>query len=235
MRLSTTVVLMACLLTGCGDAPVEWRTIDEPGEAMLGHMNTHATALAWIVRHYGWDHEDWSDRRLVAAMHLYSVEDCDGCPIPSIWHLDQGLRDYLDANEVEGVEIEERARLPADRRDAVQFGDYAAEIDAGRPVIVTLCYEAQAAESAEYARQRALHATSMVGVGYAGIGGRDYLICHDGFEEAPERRKVIGDWRAGQGAGVNASGPWQQAGTSLYPWDGEHVNLVTVFVRPLAE
>ncbi|MBD3292833.1 MAG: hypothetical protein GF393_07890 [Armatimonadia bacterium] len=235
MRLSVATLLALCFVAGCGQPPVKWRAIEDPGEAMLGHMNTHATALAWVVRHYGWDDEEWPDKRLVAAMNLYAVEDCDGCPVPSIWHLDQGLRDYLEANQVEGVEVEEGVRLPTDRPDAVSFADYAAEIDAGRPVIVTLCYDPATADSPDYATQRALHATSMVGIGYAEVRGEGYLICHDGFEEAPGRRKVIDDWRGGQEAGADSSGPWRQEGTSLYPWDGEHANVVMVFVRPATE
>lgn len=236
--IAAAVVLPAlCLLfltQGCSRETNQWRAIEDCGKPLLGHMNSHATAAAWMVRHYGWGEEDWTDKRLVAAMNVYSVVDCGDCPVPSIWHLDDGLRKYLQANGIGGFEITEWVVNTNDRREAVDFADYAGEIDAGRPVLVTLCYDPQTADKPSYARQRALHATSMVGIGYAELEGRRYMICHDGFEEPPTRRKVIGDWEAGQAAAPDTPGPWRQTGTSLYPWDGEHVNVLMVFVRPSA-
>jgi hypothetical protein len=232
------LAVLGALLAGCSEEPAESTLVDDPGEPIVGHADTHSVAAAWIARHYGWADAEWSDRRLVAAMQLYVAEKCDGCPVPSMWHIADGLRDFLAAQEVEGVQITEVARNVTEEDHRVEqagFAEYAAEIEAGRPVIVTLSYDSMAADSGDYARLRELHATSFVGIGYLERGGRTYLIGHDGFEEPPSRRKVFGDWEDGRKVAEDMPGPWRETGTSLYPWDGEHVNTVMVFVRPPAE
>lgn len=230
---SVVTVALLCGAQGCRDVQPQWRVIDRPGKAIVGQRNTHATSGVWVARHYGWDDPELTDKRSVAAMNLYMVEDCGGCPVPSIWHIATGLQDYLQVERVEGVEITERVRYTKDPLERADFEDYKASIDDNRPVILTFCYDAGTREDPAYARQRAIRAFSAVGIGYIQRGGRRYVICHDGFDSPPVRHKAIEDQVAAEDLGLGRqSGPWQQTGTSIYRWDGKHENVVMVFVRP---
>ena len=83
-----------------------------------------------------------------------------------------------------GQTIRERCRVGGSASQRASWGDYKAAIDAGRPVLVTFCYDPSAAGGLASAKRRVSNCFSVLGVGYMKHGDQKLLICHDGITSA---------------------------------------------------
>jgi len=196
------------------------------------YRNSHATAVAWLLDHYGLRKQGEDPRILIAtAATFMEFCHCDLPGKPIAWRVREGLQELLMSHNRVAT-IVEKARysvLPADRADV---DEYVRSIRQNRPVIVTFCYDPDARESVIKAQRRVSDCSSMVGVGYLRQGGASYLVCHDGFasdqkEPAMEDRVKLDE------LGLAQHPLCSQPGTALYRWDGTYTNLVLTFVTKL--
>ncbi len=228
-------LLISGLLGGCG-GPARWQVVPNPGRAIMGMDNTHAAAAAWLVRYYDPQAAQRSEKQLVAGMRLHvGVPKCPSCPELASWDIERGLKSYFIAHGQPQVQTRELYRYPDRSVPPGAFADYVRSIDAGRPVVLTFCYDPAHRTDAGAARLRARRCFSVVGIGYVRYRGLDYFICHDGLTGHLEDGIDTIDRIQPVDAGLEGiAGPWQQAGTSLYRWDGQYANLIMVFFSPPA-
>ena len=226
--------LMLCALAGCSQRQLDtWKTVSSPGKAIMGMENTHAAAAARLMRYWGLDEPGRDDRKMTATMRLHlAVPECPTCPVFTLWDIEAGLKGYLQARDIEGPGVTEKFRYTQSEDQQGSFDDYAAAIDRGQPVIVTLCYGAEHRDPG-IARKREFDCFSVVGIGYVRGPKGEFMIVHDGLtaplDKDIDARDRVGPLMAGLG---NQNGPWQQEGTSIYRWDGQCTNLIMVFFDP---
>jgi len=228
-------------LVGCGEKePATWRVIARPGEAIISPEaatapeKTHSVAAAWVARYHGLDDPNRTDRQFIATMRLFvGVPECPSCPTLSSWDIERGLKNYFMAKDRPDAEASQRYKYAPDEGQRAVFEDYVAEIDAGRPVVLTLSYFSAARDEIDAARLRHRRCFSVVGIGYSRYRGRDYFICHDGLTDHLEDDIDAFDRVGPLTAGLDGvEGPWQQPGTSIYRWDGDYTNIIMVLFNP---
>ncbi len=235
MRIALALTLAAVIVGavgGCQKPETTWHTIDSPGEAMMGHPNTHAAAGAWTIKYLGLSDPDWDDEKLYTMMRLHMGKpECPTCPLIVFWDVLGGIWNYLQVNDHTDVQVSEFVRYSRHEDETADFEDYVAAIDNNQPVILSWCYDGRAADPAA-ATKRAADCFSTVGIGYVRQGDTGYVICHHGLD-APLDEDIDGKDRVAPfAAGLQGqAGPWDQPGTALYRWDGDYQNLVLVFVE----
>jgi len=149
-----------------------------------------------------------------------------------VWDTAAGLAKMFQAGGVTGRTIRERCRVDGSASERASWSDYMATINAGRPVLVTFCYDPAAASGLASAKRRVSNCFTAVGIGYMDYGDEHLLICHDGASSTSDLGPAAADRISPQALGINTSGkPWSQPGTSLYKWSGSHTNLAMVFVE----
>ena len=231
-QVAALITIATLALPGCQKPETTWHTIASPGEAMMGHPNTHAAAGAWTIRYLGLSDPDWNDEKLYTMMRLHMGKpECPTCPLIVFWDVLGGIWDYLQVNDHPEVKVTEFVAHSKHEDETVDFEDYVAAIDSDHPVILTWCYDKRAADPA-ISTKRAADCFSTVGIGYVRHGDERFVICHHGLT-APLDKDLDAKDRVGpHAAGLEGqSGPWDQPGTALYRWDGEYKNLVAVFVE----
>jgi len=222
-------------LLPCVPAPavsIAWDVVPNAAPAINLYRNSHCTATAWMARHHGLRNSDETDQRLVATVWVYAQFcECDAPGQPILWRISEGLAQMFEARSRSVPSIRERCRTSPNASERASFADYVAAIDAGRPVIVTFCYDASAANGLAAAKRRESNCFSAVGIGYMRYDDREYLICRHGAGSGSEMGQAANDCVSAQALGINTAGkPWGEAGTSLFKWNGTSTNLVLVFV-----
>lgn len=145
------VLAVAVVATAAPDA----RLLPSPTPALKLFRNSHATAAAWLVKHYGLGRSNESDKTLVATAWVYTRQ-CGDCSNPDsvTWPPAEGLAKMVKARGA-AISPTESCTRPADAKSPATFSQLTSAIDAGRPVLVTFCYDPRAAKSPEAARGRA--------------------------------------------------------------------------------
>ena len=231
-QVAALVTIVAPTLPGCQKAASTWHTIASPGQAMMGHPNTHAAAGAWTIKYLGLSDSDWDEEKLYTMMRLHMGRpECPSCPLIVFWDVLGGIWDYLQVNDHAEVEVTEVVTYSKHEDETADFEDYVAAIDRNQPVILSWCYDAPASDPA-MATKRAVKSFSTVGIGYVRRGDEQFVICHHGLEASLDQEIDAIDRVGPNVAGLQGqSGPWDQPGTALYRWNGEYGNLVMVFVE----
>lgn len=207
--------------------------LQSPSPAINLFRNSHATAAAWLVKHYGLSRPNESDKTLVATAWVY-LRHCGNCSDPDsvTWRVGEGLANMLKSRGA-GVSPVETCTLPASSPNRATFSQYSSAIRSGRPVLVTLCYDPRAARSAEIAKGRAKECLTVAGIGYVVSGGKHYIIARDGLASASDMAKA--DTVTPSQIGLARTGVWSQPGTRIYRWEGGYTNTVlTVVPKPSA-
>ncbi|MGC9320378.1 MAG: hypothetical protein ACP5KN_20260, partial [Armatimonadota bacterium] len=156
--------------------------------------------------------------------------ECDRPGQPIIWRVAEGLQKMFEARNRPLPTIRERCRTSSSASERASYADYVAAIEAGRPVIVTFCYDASAAGGVAAAKRREKNCFSAVGIGYMRYEDQQFLICRHGAT-ASEMGPAAQDRVDAAAMGINTGGkPWGEAGTSLFRWTGASKNVVVVFV-----
>ena len=232
------IALLAALgaksLPGFSAVSVSWQALSKPGQAIVLRRNSHATATAWLVRYYGLDKSNETDKKLVATCWVYTQRcECGHKDKPTLWEIGPGLKKLCQARHYPHTRIEERCRYAGKAQEQAGWDDYVAAIKDNRPVILTFCYAPEARQALAEAQRRVAQCFSAVGIGYLHYGDRKLLICHDGLTTPADSPASI-DRVSALELGINTkSKPWGQAGTGLYKWEGDYTNLVMVFMgRP---
>lgn len=238
-RAASAAVLAACMWAAslfwpapAAAVDISWKAISSPGSAISLLPNSHATAGAWVGRYHGLKKGNESDQILVATMRVYMEYcDCDKPGKPTQWLVAEGLRKIFAARGHGDTAIKERCRHSSNASEKASLSAYKAAIDNNRPVVLTFCYDAAAANNLATAKRRMSKCFSMVGIGYMKYGDKYFLICHDGCSSADSAGPAAADRVSPQALGINTEGkPWGQRGTALYKWNGAYKNLVMVFV-----
>ena len=213
---------------------ISWKVINDWGQAIALRRNSHSTAPAWLVRYYGLDKRNETEKKLVAICWVYTQRcECGNEDKPTLWEIAKGLKKLFTARHYPSTVIEERCRYSNKSSEKAGWNDYVAAIKSNRPVIVTFCYDPATRPGLAQAKRRVSKSFSAVGIGYMNYGDQKLLICHDGIT-AQQSYPASVDKVSASDLGINTQGkPWGQAGTSLYKWEGSYSNLVMVFVgRP---
>lgn len=237
LRLAARAVLTlaALALLSCRPASavsIAWDVVPNAAAAIDLYRNSHCTATAWMARHHGLRNSGETDQRLVATVWVYAQYcECDAPGEPILWRISEGLAQMFAARGRSAPTIRERCRTSPNATEWASFNDYVAAIDAGRPVIVTFCYDPSAASGLTAAKRREKSCFSAVGIGYMRYDDRQYLICRHGASSGSEMGPAANDCVSARALGINTAGrPWGEASTSLFKWSGTSTNLVTVFV-----
>lgn len=233
--LRSVFTLVVFLLVTCAPAPavsIAWNVVPDAGPAIDLYRNSHCTATAWIARHYGLKNPGETDQRLVATVWVYAQYcECNTPGRPILWRISEALTQMFAARSRSVPTIRERCRTSPNAAERASFNDYVSAIDAGRPVIVTFCYDPSADNGLTAAKRREKNCFSAVGIGYMRYDDRQYLICRHGASSGAQMGPAANDCVSAQALGINTAGkPWGEAGTSLFKWNGTSTNLVLVFV-----
>ncbi len=226
------LVLTAICVVESHAVNVSWKAVASYGTAISLLPNSHATAGAWVARYHGLKKPNETNQMLVATMRIYMEHcECDKPGKPTNWLVAEGLKKCFSARGHRSTSITERCRYSTNSSERAGLSEYKAAIDANRPVVLTFCYDAAAANNLATAKKRISNCFSVVGIGYMKYGDTYFLICHDGFSTPPSSGSASLDRVSPQSLGINTEGkPWGQRGTTLYKWDGAYKNLVMVFV-----
>jgi hypothetical protein len=216
------MALFCCALalaTTARSAPAV-KTLPSPAPALTLLRNSHATAAAWLVKHYGLSRPKESDKALVATAWVY-IRRCGDCSDPDsvTWPVAEGLANMLKARGATMSPTETCAK-PAKGQSPATFSQLTSAIQSGRPMLVTFCYDPRAAKSAETAKGRARDCLTVAAIGYAVSGANHYVIARDGQQSAGGIAQQ--DTVAPGSIGLSQAGVWSQPGTRIYKWEGAH-------------
>ena len=228
--------LLALMIANPTDAAVV-KCVADPEPAISLFRNSHATATAWLVKHYGLARAKETDKALVAAADLF-IYRCGGCGEEEgpdsrrAWDVAAGVVNMI---RLRGrlVTASEKCTAPPGAKRSADFADYQHAINAGRPVLVTFCYDVAAGRSTKVARERAKRALTVAGIGYFIKDSKQYIIARDGLKAPDALAKS--DTVAPARLGLSKKGVWHQAGTSIYRWQGSCANMVLTFVVNASE
>jgi len=225
------LVALAAMAAPALAAP-EVRAVARALPALAVFRNTHATSAAWLVKQIGLGRTGERDKTLIATAWVY-IRQCGDCSDPDsiTWPIGEGIA-AMARERGAPVSVREACTRPAKAEGAVQFSDVKAAIGAGRPVLVTFCYDPRAARSTSAAIKRNSNAVTVAVFGYVVSGGRKFIIARDGLakHEGAAAKNLAGP----EDAGLKGNGVWGEAGTKLYKWEGLQTNTVVTFVTRAA-
>jgi hypothetical protein len=145
-----------------------------------------------------------------------------------VWNITEGLQRLL-AERGRSEELVQRYRCGGQGPEAVSADVVAASLEAGHPVVATLCYERTAALPAVAAQRRAA-CFSVAVVGVVDDGRDEYLVARDGLGDL-DTCAAGADRLKPADIGLPAGrGPWSDPGTSVYRWAGANRNVVLTMV-----
>jgi hypothetical protein len=165
-------------------------------------ISTHPTCAAMVLDYYGVREQMKAHPAVLIGMLTNSIRRCACGREHEVWQIGQGLEKFLKDNGYQ-VEIREGVKASQKAEEVFTFGDYRAQIEQKRPVIVGLCKGEKAGEDLEQAIDDEGR-KSLVGVGYEIEGeqeageGRQWLIVLDPDlkvkdGEAPEPQRILWD------------------------------------------
>lgn len=227
---TTALVAVVALLVASSAASAPQTDLLPNSPPALGvFRNSHATAMAWLVKYDGLNKHNEADKNLIALCWMYAQYcECDKPGRPIIWRMAEGLKRVYAGRGRELV-VKDQCRDSPQPTDRTSFAGVRSRIVAGRPVIVTFCYDAGAERSLAAAKRREQRCLTAVAIGTVENDQGQYLICRDGMASGGDT-PASSDRVKPEHIGLSAtSGAWTEAGTSIYKWAGGQKNIVVVY------
>ena len=121
------LIALILVVTVCDAATISWEAVSGYEPAIPLFRNSHAAAMAALVKYHGLKKQNESDRPLVATCWMYAQYcECNRPGKPIIWRVSYGLRKLFTARRYPNTPIKQRCRYSDRNSEKAGWDKYVA-------------------------------------------------------------------------------------------------------------